>query len=154
MADEDRRRYARFYYERFIREYPDIYDNDRLFATWMRFLVGSEKAWPNDPELPRWVTTATLNTLVAKEVLTVTGFHYQLRGYRAERERRANIGRAGAHAKWHANASAIAHANADAKAMHSTRTSTSTSKKKGIQGVRALDARDPDGRVDPARRSA
>lgn len=146
MSD-DRRIYARFYYDRFIADFPKVYESDRLFAAWMRLLVGAEKAWPNDPEVPRRVSPATLAALVEEGVVTVSGYHYRLRGYHAERKRRAEVGKAGANARWHANASANGHANASAHAIRRTRTRESN--EEAEQGRRALGNRAPGVLVEP-----
>lgn len=151
---DDRRRgrvFARIYYEEFIEEFPRIYEDDRLFATWTRLLIGAEKAWPNDPEIPRRVRPATLAYLIEQGVLRVSGYHYHLLGFQKDRRRRADGGKAGATAKWHANASANGHANADANVLLDR---GRVRDREGERGARPLDARDPSGHVHPVGRAS
>lgn len=150
MSDADRRRYCRVYYERFISEYPHLYDNSTVLGDWLKLLIASEQAWPTDPELPRTVRSSSVTTLVAEGVLQVTGHRYHLRGFQAERERRAQSGRTGAALRWQNDG------NANAVPSHNERnasTRTSTRELEGKQGLRALDAREASGRVDPVKAS-
>lgn len=107
------RRFARFYYPEFKRDYPDIYADDRAFATWMRLLAGAEDAWPATPELPRSVKSAALRMLTDRGLVTVTGDHYELRGFVTERSRREENARNAAAKRWHSDGNA----NASAPAM-------------------------------------
>lgn len=105
------RRWARFYFDDFIRDYPDVYKDDAALATWMRLLVVAEKAWPAMPELPRSARVKTLQKLSALGLVAIgPDFTFALKGFNAERERRHATAIVGA------NASASARANAQANA--------------------------------------
>lgn len=139
MSD-DRRRYARFYYERFIAEYPEVYDSDALLAGWLRCLVASEQAWPNDPELPRLMRKSVVASLVELGVIQLTGHRFHLRGYTAERLRRSESGRKGAAVRWHSDGNANALLERER-----------VREQEGEQGLRPSDARARNERVDPVR---
>lgn len=124
----DDRRYARFYYPEFIRDYPTVYSNDAAFATWMRLLVVAEQMWPMPSELPRSVRSRPLAVLVEAGLVTVDGTAFRLKGHDAERSRRRDSARKGAAVRWDSDGNA----NAGANAMPSTSTSTSTSRDKGL----------------------
>lgn len=112
------RNYARFYYDEFIAEYPDIYADDAAFAAWMRLLTLAEKVWPALPELPRSVRMSALRKLVdAKLVLPVPNHCYRIRGLDAERSRRQGLAKSAADARWSANSSADGNADRTASAM-------------------------------------
>jgi len=103
------RRWARFYFDDFIRDYPDVYADNDAFATWMRLLVVSEKAWPAVPELPRSARVKDVHKLRDRGLVALgPDFTFALKGFDAERTRRHATAIAGA------NASANARANATA----------------------------------------
>lgn len=120
----DDRRYARFYYPEFIRDYPTVYRNDAAFATWLRLLVVAEQMWPMPAEIPRSVRSRPLAVLVDAGLVAVDGTSFRLKGHDAERSRRRDSARKGAAVRWDSHGNA----NAGANAMPSTSTSTSTSK--------------------------
>lgn len=81
--------YSRVYW-RFIEEYPDIYDDDRAFATWTRLLILAEGTHPQPAPLPRKVSGAVLNKLIDVGLVTLlAGDRYRVKGLEAERARRA-----------------------------------------------------------------
>ncbi len=132
MSRRPDRKYARFYYDDFIREYPAVYADDVAFSAWWRLLVMAEKMWPIQPELPRSVKPRALRTLVAAGlVMQCEQQCYRIRGLDAERTRRSGLARNAADARWNAdgNAAGNADGSADGNAenMPSTSTSTSTS---------------------------
>lgn len=106
------RRFARFYYPEFKRDYPDIYADDRAFAAWMRLLVGAEEAWPAVPELPRSVRAAALRPLTECGLVEVDGDRYSLKGFATERSRREDNARNAAAKRWHSDSNATASATA------------------------------------------
>jgi hypothetical protein len=114
------RRYARFYYPEFIRDYPEVYTDDAAFATWMRLLATAEQMWPMTPELPRSVKPRPLARLTERGLVTTDGVTFHVKGLDAERTRRSNAGRIGAAVRWDSDGNADGNANA----MPSTRTST------------------------------
>lgn len=117
----DDRRYARFYYPEFIKDYPSVYADDSAFATWMRLLVVAEQMWPMPVELPRSVRKRGLAPLLEAGLVEVDGTYFTIRGLDAERTRRRDSGRKGAAVRWDSGGNA----NASANAMPSTSTSTS-----------------------------
>lgn len=93
-------------------EYPDIYNDDRLFVGWTRLLILSEIAWPNDPVLPVNVSRSVVRYLVERDILTLAGYQFQLRGYPAERASRSESGRHAATVRWERARDADAYADA------------------------------------------
>ena len=102
------RRYARFYYPEFIRDYPTVYSDDAAFATWMRLLVVAEQMWPLSMELPRSVKPRPLRVLVESGLVATDGTFFALKGLDAERTRRRDAGRKGAAVRWDSNGNANA----------------------------------------------
>lgn len=119
MSTREDRRYARFYYPEFIRDYRVIYDDDAAFATWHRLLVVAEQMWPMAPDLPRSVRARPLRALVDAGLVCVTGTSFEIKGHAAERARRSGIARNAADVRWQNERNADAHADA----MPSTSTS-------------------------------
>lgn len=141
------RKFARFYYSEFQRDYPDVYADDAAFAAWMRLLVIAEQAWPATPELPRSIRPKALRVLTAPRergpLVAVNGHAFAIKGFAAERSRRHEAAVAGALAKHGAIAGATAppngHANGSARVVPSTNTNTNT---KGKRGRRPVDERE------------
>ena len=101
--------YLRFYYDKFQREYPEVYDDDRLYACWSRLLVAAEKAWPVLPEVPRSTKRSALARLVEIGlVLLVHPHRFRIRGHEAERARRAESARKSAAVRWQSERNANA----------------------------------------------
>ena len=108
--------YSRVYW-RFIEEYPDVYDDDRAFATWMRLLILAEGTHPQPAPLPHGIKNPVLSKLVDEGLVTLLpGNRYRVKGLAAERERRADKGRKGANARW-----SQSEGTADAMQTHSER---------------------------------
>jgi hypothetical protein len=115
MSRRPDRKYARFYYDDFIREYPEVYADDVAFSAWWRLLVMAEKMWPIPPELPRSVKPRAVKALVAVGLVTECGQQcFRIRGLDAERTRRSGLARNAADARW--NADGIAASTADGNA--------------------------------------
>ena len=111
MSDERKRRFARFYYDDFIAEYPEVYGDDAAFSAWMRLLVIAEKAWPGAPELPRSISRRAMSTLVDAGLLALgPRYTFALLGHDKERSRRHGVAIAGANASANARANALASA--------------------------------------------
>lgn len=87
--------HSRFYW-RFIREFPEVYDDDRLYANWMRLLVIADQAYPGDGIMPKRASSTAVKKLVGYGLveLTLTD-RYRIKGLDADRERRSAQGRAG-----------------------------------------------------------
>jgi hypothetical protein len=112
VVTRDDRRYARFYYPEFIRDYPTVYHDDAAFAAWMRLLVVAEQMWPLSMELPRSVRPKALRVLVEAGLVATDGAQFALKGLDAERTRRRESGRKGAAVRWDSEGNANASANA------------------------------------------
>jgi hypothetical protein len=107
------RKFARFYYDDFITEFPEAYIDDSMLATWLRLLVVAERNWPATPELPRSVRPRPLAKLVDAELVELVQPHcFRIRGLDAERARRAASARTGAAKRWQSDGNANASANA------------------------------------------
>lgn len=90
------RRYVPVFYVDFKRDHAATYYNPTALSTWLRLLVASDEAWPSDPELPSAVRRADLAALEADGLLSLgPNRTYAIKGYRADRERRAAGGRPG-----------------------------------------------------------
>lgn len=124
MSRRPDRKYARFYYDDFIREYPAVYADDVAFAAWGRLLVTAEKMWPIPPELPRSLKPRALRALVAAGLVEQCGQQcFRIRGLDAERTRRSGLARNAADARWNAdgNAASTADGNAEVDAENMPR---------------------------------
>lgn len=144
MSDADRRRYARFYYADFMRDYPDIYGDDAAFAAFMRLLTVAEMAWPATPELPRSIRPKGLRTLVDRGLVKVTGHTFLLKGFVKERTLRADSARRAAALRWQSVGNADAYADAMPKKKREEE-----EEEKGERGLRPLDGGRSHGRVHP-----
>lgn len=133
------RRYARFYYGDFIRDYPDVYGNDAALAAFLRLLSAAEMAWPATPEIPRSCRPKGLSILVGCGLVKVTGHTFVLKGFAKEREMRSHSGRNAAAVRWHSGG------NADPMPKRGEE----KKEEKGEQGVRPLEGRHLSAVVDP-----
>lgn len=155
------RKFARFYYPEFQRDYPDIYSDDAAFSAWMRLLVIAEQSWPAVPELPRSIRPKALRVLTAARergpLVAVHGHSFAIKGFAAERSRRHDAALAGALAKHGATAGADAppngRANGGASVVPSTKTSTKN-ENEGLNNAVDVGRRPPaSGPVEPLRRA-
>lgn len=138
------RRYARFYYAEFMRDYPDVYADDAAFAAFMRLLSAAEMAWPTTPEMPRSLRPKGLRTLVDRGLVKVTGHTFVLKGFIKERTVRAESGRKGAAVRWDSDGNATA----DANAMQRGR-GREEEEESAKRGLRPLDGGRSSGAVQP-----
>lgn len=123
----DERKYVRFYYPEFVRDYRDVYEDDAAYAAWMRLLVLAEQVWPLTPELPRSVRSRPLRLLVERGLVVIKGHEFTIKGLDAERGRRHESARNAADARWSGAASSAngtAQRNADRTAEVMPKTST------------------------------
>lgn len=163
VVGDDRRRYARFYYERFRAEYPEIYRNSATLGDFLKLIVESELAWPNHPEVPGSVRKSSIATFLEVGLIRIVGYGYELRGFTAERQRRTDKAKDAADRRWGAsgNASGNAPSMLGADAGHASGTAQNVPKTKkkdeeeedeyleAEQGVRATNGRARDGLVQP-----
>jgi hypothetical protein len=127
------RRYARFYYAEFMRDYPDVYGDDAAFAAFLRLLTAAEMAWPTTPEIPRSIRAKGLRILTERGLVKVTGHNFVLKGFVRERTQRSDSARNAAASRWHSDSNADADANAMPKKKREEE------EEKAQHGVRPLD---------------
>ena len=96
----EQRRYARFYYPEFIRDYPHIWEDAEAFHSWMRLLVVAESMWPAAPDLPRTIRTRALAKLTACGLVATAGRTYVIKGLHAERTARSTAASNAARSRW------------------------------------------------------
>lgn len=158
VVGDDRRRYARFYYERFRAEYPEIYRNSATLGDFLKLIVESELAWPNHPEVPGSVRKSSIATFLEVGLIRIVGYGYELRGFTAERQRRTDKAKDAADRRWGASGNAPSMLGADAGHASGTAQNVPKTKKKdeeedeyleAEQGVRATNGRARDGLVQP-----
>jgi hypothetical protein len=97
MAASDRP-YSRVYHEILTDpKFEGIFRDDGTLAAWLRLLIAAEQAWPLPAMIPRSVDQLVLNTLVDHDLVVYAGNGdtFRIKGLDAERNRRAEAGRAG-----------------------------------------------------------
>lgn len=91
------RKHVRVFYVDLMRDYPEVYFDPTALSTWLRLLVTSDQAWPSDPILPAAVRRADVDRLQGCGLIALgPNRQYAIKGYRAERQARADAGRKGA----------------------------------------------------------
>lgn len=93
MSDD--RKYVRVYYSVIDDErFEHVYCDDAALAAWLRMLLDADALWPASASLPR-MSRRVLQVLTASGLVEVTGSRFRVHGLDAERQRRADAGRAG-----------------------------------------------------------
>ena len=106
------------YHEDLIANYPGVWDDDRMLATWLRLLVIADKLWPSPAEVPKGVRTRELGRLVELGLVQELPHHrFRLKGLDARRQRQREAAKAAADARWNAASNAEGNAGRIAKAM-------------------------------------
>ena len=120
------RPFARVYYVDLERDYPEVYHDDHLYATWGRLLAIAEAMWPVVPEIPRSAKAAYVKALVATSLVIRDGaYGYRIKGLDDERTARRTAARTAASKRWrNAGADAPGYADAYADAMPRVRDQT------------------------------
>src|SRR3954464_9116156 len=96
------RKYTPIY--RDIVDEPAIYDDDVLFATYIRLRITADAAWPEPAVLPRSAADDAVARLVAAGKIALLGRDlFRCRGVDLDRSMRSKRGLAGAEARWAAN---------------------------------------------------
>lgn len=109
------RPFARLYYVDLRRDYPEVWKDNDLFATYSRLLSLADATWPVVPEVPRSEKRPHVERLIATSLVQmVSEFGYQIKGFDAERSARSNAASTAARIGW---ASRRADAPAYARAM-------------------------------------
>jgi hypothetical protein len=143
------RRFLRFYYPEFQRDYPAVYRDDAAFAAFIRLLALAETAWPATPELPRSIRPKPLRLLVENRLVKVAGHSFELRGFVKERTTRSENGRNAAAVRWDSDSSADAGADAMLE-----RGRGREREQEAEQGAKTTTGRAPIGVVQPVRETA
>ena len=137
------RHYVRVYDDDLRRDYPHVWADDRLLATWLRLLSVAEKMWPTAPELPRSAKAGPLAELIRCGLVErFDDATYSVRGLHVERTKRADQAKLAAVARWSTASNADSNAPSKADAMP-RRDETKT--KRDDTNARDLDN---DGRAD------
>lgn len=112
-------RYVLVFHEDLIANFPQVWDSDRLLATWLRLLALADKLWPSPAELPRGVSPAAVKSLTEAGLLDVLPKHrFTVRGLDAWRKRKQDAARNAAETRW-GNAEGNADSNATGNALPS-----------------------------------
>lgn len=151
------RRFLRFYFPEFQRDYPAVYRDDAAFAAFIRLLALAETAWPATPELPRSIRPKALRLLVENRLVKVAGHSFELRGFVKERTTRSENGRNAAAVRWDSDSSADAGADAPADASADAMLERGRGREReqeAEQGAKATNGRAPIGVVQPVRETA
>lgn len=94
-------RFVLVYHEDLIANFPDVWDDDRLLATWLRLFALADKLWPTPAELPRGVSDATVRRLAKSGLLDLVSKHrYTVRGLDAKRNAASNAASNAARTRW------------------------------------------------------
>lgn len=90
-------KHVRVYYSiRDDEKFDEVYPDDAKLACWLRLLLDADAAYPAPASLPRSVKARPLAALVAAGLVDLLpGDMFRLHGMEAERNRRAEAGRAG-----------------------------------------------------------
>lgn len=122
MARGDRR-FARVYYDDFKRDYPEVYADDALLASWLRLLVEADTVWPAKPELPRAVSDEAIAMLTEAGLIALgPRYTYAIKGYDVERAHRNALAVAAAAAKGAPSGTPKGAPSADPTPLHSSTT--------------------------------
>ena len=96
-------------------KFKGVFEDDRLFATWVRLLMAAETAWPSSADIPRSARRASMLALESRRIIElVPGQRFRVVGLDAERQRRRDRAQTAADYRWHADS--IADGNADSTA--------------------------------------
>lgn len=108
-------------YWRLAEEYPEVWDDDRALAWYLRLLKGAEAAWPTAADTPAGIPPRAWDLLASVGLVLpdAGGRRYRIRGLDKKREARASAASNAARSRWrnaHGNATRIATRNANGNA--------------------------------------
>lgn len=131
-------RYVLVYHEDLIANFAEVWDDDRVLATWLRLLANADKLWPSPAELPRGAKPSIVKQLVSVELIELLPNHrYKVRGLDAQRQRRSDVARNAASNRW---------SNAESNASHGRASGSGHGNEptgeEGVQGETGADALD------------
>lgn len=128
------RRFVRVYYDDLERDYPAIVADDGAYATWVRMLTATDKAWPGMPEVPRSAKAGQVRKLVnCGLVEMVSTHHFRIRGYDAERSKREQSARNAAASRWQSGRNAEVMPTPDQTSTNTKEGSTRPSSSSGAR---------------------
>lgn len=113
MADG---RYVLVYHEDLIANFPQVWDDDKALATWLRLLALADKLWPSPAEMPRGVSATAVKVLTGCGLVEHLPRHrFRIRGLDSQRQRRVDAAKNAAAGRW-GNADSNTGSNADGNA--------------------------------------
>lgn len=131
-------------YWRLAEEYPEVWDDDRALAWYVRLLKAGEASWPTAPDTPAGIPSRTWALLVAVELVhpEAGGRRYRIRGLDKKRSARSSAASNAARSRWR-NAGRTANGNAEVMPHSKSRAEQSidmgnTSATRSVQGVPRL----------------
>jgi hypothetical protein len=128
--------------------FAGVYDDDHLFATYVRLLMVAEAAWPASGTLPRSARRQYVQALVTHGIVELGAVdRFRIHGLDPERQRRSDHARSAAVNRWSnapSNAAGIAGRNAPSNAQsmlaETSRDETSRAEQEHEDGRADLDA--------------
>lgn len=106
-------------YWRLAEEYPEVWDDDRALAWYLRLLKAAEAAWPTAADTPAGIHPRTWDLLTAGSDAVVVpeagGRRYRIRGLDKKRDARSTAASKAARSRWR-NAARTANGIADGNA--------------------------------------
>ena len=102
-------------------KFEGVYDDDTALATWLRLLLVADGTYPAPAPIPHGTRRRGLDRLVEARIVDLApGNRFRMHGLASERQRRSLVGKAGADARWGADALPTqSDSNADALPQHS-----------------------------------
>lgn len=119
-------------YWRLAEEYPEVWDDDRALAWYLRLLKAAEASWPTAADTPAGIPSRTWALLVSVELVLpdAGGRRYRIRGLDKKRNARSTAASQAARSRWrnatrtatgNAGRTAIGNANGNAEVMPQSR---------------------------------
>jgi hypothetical protein len=153
----DDRLYVQVYYQ-IAREFPEVWRDDRLLATWLRLLMLANAVWPAAAVLPRNAAKKAVDSLENHGLIEREGDEFRVRGLDKQRQFRRDRAASAARTRWgeHSTSNAVAmheHSPSNARPMpnrteqkkiDTSEDDSSPSKKNddnGVSGVEAIPER-------------
>ncbi len=120
-----RRRFVAVYYD-LAREFPAIWADNTLLATWLRLLVIADSLWPLRAPVPRSTNQDALDSLVKAGLIEIAGDEFTVKGLDKGRQQRVEHAQMMAEARWgkkDAASSSDSNAESSSHAAHSSNAS-------------------------------
>jgi hypothetical protein len=95
------RPFARIYYVDLQRDYPEVWRDNDVHATYSRLLALADATWPVIPEVPRSEKRPYVQKLIDASLVSMCSeFGYRIKGFDAERSARSNAASNAASIGW------------------------------------------------------